>query len=992
MEAFTAAFHGKESEQNWESRDRALKALGEDAHLIETIAATGAPALRSVMEHVLGATASLRTTLVITACATCANICASLTPAQLDPLIDLMLKNLLKLAGNAKKLVASAGASAIFALISQCTFHVRTLQTLANLVGDKNASVRSYCVAYIKAVVEPMLADDHARSVLEKTGGLDIVEKCLKKSLSDATSAVREISRLVFDMLRAYWPARCDSLLNALDASTKKAILKKPSSFKLPKSNLIGSGELSGVSAHIARAGSAEYALDKPSKPPTFTDDPQESVVSTPCASPRPDSVDAETESNHSTTTSLADEVERIVQLLRSGDASQLKEGILSLSQDLLERCTQCQLEQLQMAISDCSSDPQIRIRQSLIENICNAHNAADLIQYNLVTDEEMARLALCALTAEVVVPNFSPSPFLQQLLSKHLTTQIFPTQALQLLVQCLTVSSTSSGTLGQRFSRPKGAPPSANNGSQLTALFMRTLLELKSNPAACEPIKEYLSSDTLFVRAAMNPLTRILSMRSTVQSARESAFELLRFLYECNEPAFRKFLETLDFDLAEEIQLRVGVSVSEGQEEDVHLNETSMEVESGGVSTTGTTSDPISSLDMQTGTGLISGENMNDLATSLLSTSSDLHNASEMGSSRDMCDDISDGPSNLADVTFGSGLVDESLFDEQSGDLDRSEDVDEMESLLQPIESLNLGTPKQQQRYFSATDKTMGTSDTFSGGLVGLPSEHMAMGFDDPPATVKQQKIQMLEQYDSQMSELSRKFMCGDYSPEVLSGLYKLVGKLAAAGDGQSGDEESVLKLFKAILRVISSPDMSRESRESLFLILAEMFMMVKVQDSIQDLDIVAMLLSNRSDGNFEVAAAADVALNSFVENAGQYFCFQGLMRVLQERRFDLWILDPHADDYQPHPTSSTYFYLGKLIRERIGEQIGEERWEVERVMGICAKDMGSPHVEVRRSATMCLVDISKAWTLQEEGFWTKIGGLLTPPQLHLLSTYVSQ
>ncbi|KAJ3225277.1 hypothetical protein HDU81_008049 [Chytriomyces hyalinus] len=991
MEAFTAAFHGKESEQNWESRDRALKALGEDAHLIETIAATGAPALRSVVEHVLGATASLRTTLVITACATCASICASLTPAQLDPLIDLMLKNLLKLAGNAKKLVASAGASAIFALISNCTFHVRTLQTLANLVGDKNASVRSYCVAYIKAVVEPMLADDHARNVLEKSGGLDIVEKCLKKSLSDATSAVRETSRVVFDMLRAYWPARCDSLLNALDPSTKKAILKKPSTFKLPKRNLIGSGEFSGVEAHIARAAAGEYALDKPSKPPTFTDDPQESVVSTPCASPRPDSVDAETESNHSTT-SLSDEVERIVQLLRSGDAIQLKDGISSLTQDLLERCTPSQLEQLQVAISDCSNDPQISIRQSLIDNICNAHNTADLIQYNLVTEEEIARLALCALTGEVVVPTFSPSPFLQQLLSKHLTTQIFPTQALQLLVQCLTVSSTSSGTLGPRFSRPKGGPASANNGNQLTANFMRTLLELKANPAACEPIKEYLSNDTLFVRAAMNPLTRILSMRSTPRSARESAFELLGFLCECNEPAFRKFLETLDFDLGEEIQQRVGMPVSEDRDEDLLANETSMEVESGGVSTTGTTSDPISSLDMQTGTGLITGENMNDLATSLLSTSSELHNASEMGSSRDMCDDMSDGPSNLADVTFGSGLVDESLFDEQSGDVDGTEDVDEMEALLQPIESLNLGTPKQQQRYLTATDKAMGSSDSFSGGLVGMPSDHMAMGFDDPPATVKQQKVQMLEPYDTQMSELSRKFMGGDYSPEVLSGLYKLVGKLAAAGNSQSGDGESVLKLFKAILRVISSPDMSRESKESLFLMLSELFTMVQVQDSIQDLDIVAMLLSNRSDGNFEVAAAADVALNSFVENADQYFCFQGLMRVLQERRFDLWILDPHADDYQPHPTSSTYFYLGKLIRERIGEKIGEERWEVERVMSTCAKDMGSPHVEVRRSAMMCLVAMSKTWTLQEDGFWTNIGGLLTPPQLHLLSTYVSQ
>ncbi|KAI8610114.1 clasp N terminal-domain-containing protein [Chytriomyces sp. MP71] len=224
----------KESEENWESRDRALKALGDEASSLSDRLVTGGQ-LRTVVESILVSTGSLRTTLVITACTTCASLCAALGPAPLDPLVHIMLPRLLKLAGNAKKLVAGAGASAVLALLKHAPLHARTVTTLATGASDKNAQVRAHCVAFLKALMEGAAGDEHARILLDKSGALDTLERCLKKSLSDATPAVREASRGVFDVMRVCWPARAESVLNSLDPSTKKAVMKNPSNFKFAK-------------------------------------------------------------------------------------------------------------------------------------------------------------------------------------------------------------------------------------------------------------------------------------------------------------------------------------------------------------------------------------------------------------------------------------------------------------------------------------------------------------------------------------------------------------------------------------------------------------------------------------------------------------------------------------------------------------------------------------------------------------------------------------
>ncbi|KAI8610113.1 hypothetical protein BC830DRAFT_775106 [Chytriomyces sp. MP71] len=151
-------------------------------------------------------------------------------------------------------------------------------------------------------------------------------------------------------------------------------------------------------------------------------------------------------------------------------------------------------------------------------------------------------------------------------------------------------------------------------------------------------------------------------------------------------------------------------------------------------------------------------------------------------------------------------------------------------------------------------------------------------------------------------------------------------------------------------------------------------------------------MLLSSRSDARFEVAGSADTVLNTFMDHMNVCFCFDGLVRVFEEGIFDLWSLDPAADDYQPHPYASAFFYMGHLIRNRVGHEIEEDRWNVVHLMGICSRGMASPHVEVRRAALLCLVDISKQWTLQQDGFWARIGDMLSPSQLHLLQAYVAQ
>ncbi|KAL7753924.1 suppressor of tub2 mutation [Sorochytrium milnesiophthora] len=239
FDAICAVFQGKETEDNWEKREQTLQRLrgvlkgigtwkdDDDGDKINEAVVLG---VRKILDAALGATLSLRTALVVTACSALQDIATSFR-TNLDSSADPMLTTLLKLISQTKKLVHTSGASTITALLRSCNLKPRLLDKLAVCVEDKNLQVRQYGMAFVSTVLEKQLESASAEQIPKAS--LDLIEKAIKKGVADANAQVREYSRGAFVMYSDLWPARADALLQTFDAQTKRtlsrAATKQPS-------------------------------------------------------------------------------------------------------------------------------------------------------------------------------------------------------------------------------------------------------------------------------------------------------------------------------------------------------------------------------------------------------------------------------------------------------------------------------------------------------------------------------------------------------------------------------------------------------------------------------------------------------------------------------------------------------------------------------------------------------------------------------------------
>ncbi|KAJ3153028.1 suppressor of tub2 mutation [Geranomyces michiganensis] len=223
ISTFCTTFEGKETEENWQSREAAIQRLrclcrgnARDMHGF-------VQQLRPAVDAMARTLHSLRTALVITACSAIDDM-ANIFGNDLEPLTDVLVSNLIKLTGQAKKVVSTASINAIQKIIRQCGFQPKTLQYFATALSDKNATARSASAIFVKTVVEEMTHELEDRAVLERTGSVDVLEKALKKGLQDANGAVRQTCREAFALFKPAWPQRGDVLYATLDAATRKAI------------------------------------------------------------------------------------------------------------------------------------------------------------------------------------------------------------------------------------------------------------------------------------------------------------------------------------------------------------------------------------------------------------------------------------------------------------------------------------------------------------------------------------------------------------------------------------------------------------------------------------------------------------------------------------------------------------------------------------------------------------------------------------------------
>ena len=204
-------FEGKESEHNWSNREKSIIKL-------RRITKGNAPAdyttiylvsVKGLLDGILKTVNSLRTTVCTNGCHLIQDI-ARVVGTGLDPMVEILLQNLIKLCGGTKNIAAQNGNTTVNAILAHVSYNIRLTQHVWLACQDKNVRPRSYATEWLKTIISK---HGHHRSVLEHANGLELIDKCIKKGLTDANPNVRESMRPTYWAYWRFWPDRAERLV-----------------------------------------------------------------------------------------------------------------------------------------------------------------------------------------------------------------------------------------------------------------------------------------------------------------------------------------------------------------------------------------------------------------------------------------------------------------------------------------------------------------------------------------------------------------------------------------------------------------------------------------------------------------------------------------------------------------------------------------------------------------------------------------------------------
>lgn len=202
-------FEGRETEQNWLKREEAMGTL-------RRLNTGNAPSdfhdaflagLRRLLDGIIKAMTSLRTSLSKEGCALVQDVARTFGPAM-DPLVELLLQTLIKLCAGTKKISSQLANTTVDIILSRVTYTPRLMQHVWGACQDKNVQPRTYAAGWLKTLLHKEAAH---KNHVEHTGGVDLMEKCIKKGLADPNPGVREKMRSAYWAFWGVWPARADA-------------------------------------------------------------------------------------------------------------------------------------------------------------------------------------------------------------------------------------------------------------------------------------------------------------------------------------------------------------------------------------------------------------------------------------------------------------------------------------------------------------------------------------------------------------------------------------------------------------------------------------------------------------------------------------------------------------------------------------------------------------------------------------------------------------
>ncbi|KAM7183780.1 protein STU1 [Rhypophila sp. PSN 637] len=251
-------FEGKETEQNWLKREESITKL---RRLMAGNAATDfhesfLSGLRGLLDGIIKAVVSLRTSLSKEGCTLVQEIARVYGPGM-DPMVELLLQTFIKLCAATKKIASQQANVTVDTIIGRVTYNSRLMQHIWGACQDKNVQPRLYTAGWLTTLLHK---ESHHKSHVEHSGGLDIIEKCIKKGLADANPTVREKMRSTYWTFAKMWPARAEAIMNGLDSTAQRLLQNDPNNPNSPKKP-DGGGARPGLGLSKSTIGSSKPSL-----------------------------------------------------------------------------------------------------------------------------------------------------------------------------------------------------------------------------------------------------------------------------------------------------------------------------------------------------------------------------------------------------------------------------------------------------------------------------------------------------------------------------------------------------------------------------------------------------------------------------------------------------------------------------------------------------------------------------------------------------------
>lgn len=214
--------------------------------------------------------ASLRTTLAISALTLISDLFTSLPAALVDPLVEPFLTHVLSMSGMTKKIVATASQHTATVVLTHAPFHPRAVHLVAQLGSEKTPQARLFGAQHVLTLLRvhgtnPALSSSASASSASSASAsagpsaADELERAVSRALADPNAQVREQAREAYwELVRlgGPWTERAERVRALLDTTAKKLLDKaRPAEVSAPAQQAAAAGASTAAGGSARRAG-----------------------------------------------------------------------------------------------------------------------------------------------------------------------------------------------------------------------------------------------------------------------------------------------------------------------------------------------------------------------------------------------------------------------------------------------------------------------------------------------------------------------------------------------------------------------------------------------------------------------------------------------------------------------------------------------------------------------------------------------------------------